>query len=115
MKYNFHVGDYVETINGFVGQIYRIRDDGYIWVTNKDIASCSYHIPEELKSFNRIGQYDFTKKDEGKIEPLKKSWTLTDDVDGKGEYHFDSREIIKKINELVEVINRLKEKVNEMA
>lgn len=115
MKYNFHVGDYVETINGFVGWIYRIRDDGYIWVTNKDIASCSYHIPEELKSFNRIGQYDFTKKDEGKIEPLKKSWTLTDDVDGKGEYHFDSREIIKKINELVEVINRLQEKVNEMA
>ena len=115
MKYNFHVGDYVETINGFVGWIYRIRDDGYIWVTNKDIASCSYHIPEELKSFNRIGQYDFTKKDEGEIEPLKKSWTLTDDVDGKGEYHFDSREIIKKINELVEVINRLKEKVNEMA
>lgn len=115
MKYEFHVGDYVETINGFVGWIYRIRDDGYIWVTNKDIASCSYHIPEELKSFNRIGQYDFTKKDEGKIEPLKKSWTLTDDVDGKGEYHFDSREIIKKINELVEVINRLKEKVNEMA
>lgn len=115
MKYNFHVGDYVETINGFVGWIYRIRDDGYIWVTNKDIASCSYHIPEELKSFNRISQYDFTKKDEGKIEPLKKSWTLTDDVDGKGEYHFDSREIIKKINELVEVINRLKEKVNEMA
>lgn len=115
MKYDFHVGDYVETINGFVGWIYRIRDDGYIWVTNKDIASCSYHIPEELKSFNRIGQYDFTKKDEGKIEPLKKSWTLTDDVDGKGEYHFDSREIIKKINELVEVINRLKEKVNEMA
>ena len=115
MKYNFHVGDYVETINGFVGWIYRIRDDGYIWVTNKDIASCSYHIPEELKSFNRIGQYDFTKKDEGKIEPLKKSWTLTDDVDGKGEYHFDSREIIKKINEHVEVINRLEEKVNEMA
>lgn len=115
MKYNFHVGDYVETIGGFVGWIYRIRDDGYIWVTNKDIASCSYHIPEELKSFNRIGQYDFTKKDEGKIEPLKKSWTLTDDVDGKGEYHFDSREIIEKINELVEVINRLKEKVNEMA
>ena len=115
MKYNFHVGDYVETINGFVGWIYRIRDDGYIWVTNKDIASCSYHIPEELKSFNRIGQYDFTKKDEGKIEPLKKSWTLTDDVDGKGEYHFDSREIIKKINELVEFINLLKEKVNEMA
>ena len=115
MKYNFHVGDYVETTGGFVGWIYRIRDDGYIWVTNKDVASCSYHIPEELKSFNRIGQYDFTKKDEGKIEPLKKSWTLTDDVDGKGEYHFDSREIIKKINELVEVINRLKEKVNEMA
>lgn len=62
MKYEFHVGDYVETIDGFVGWIYRTRDDGYIWVANKDVASCSYRMPEELKYFRRIGQYDFTKK-----------------------------------------------------
>lgn len=62
----------------------------------------------------QIGQYDFTKGDEGKIEPLVKSWIL-EDSDSKGEYHFDSREVIKKINELVEAVNRLEEKVNEMA
>ena len=102
MKYNFHVGDYVETINGFVGWIYRIRDDGYIWVTNKDIASCSYHIPEELKSFNRIGQYDFTKKDEGKIEPFKVNANLTE--------YASIFAMSEKINELVEAVNELRNK-----
>lgn len=57
----------------------------------------------------QIGQYDFTKKDECKIEPLVKSWIL-EDSDGKGEYHFDSREVIKKINELVEAVNELRGK-----
>lgn len=121
MKYNFHVGDYVETINGFVGWIYRIRDDGYIWVTNKDIASCSYHIPEELKSFNRIGQYDFTKKDEGKIEPLAEEYTKsfpiykTTTAGNDSEWrNIDIGAVSKKINEIVEAVNRLEEKVNEM-
>lgn len=106
MKYEFHVGDYVETIGGFVGWIYRTRDDGYIWVANKDVASCSYHIPEELKSFNRIGQYDFTKKDEGKIEPL---------IGKQANDYCDNELMWNKINELAEAVNRLEEKVNEMA
>lgn len=114
MKYEFHVGDYVETVGGFVGWVSRIRDDDYIWVTNKNIASCSYRMPEELEYFVRIGQYDFTKKDEDKIKPLVNSWIL-EDADSKGEYHFDSREVIEKINELVEVVNRLEKKANEMA
>lgn len=103
MKYEFHVGDYVETVGGFVGWICRIRDDGYIWVANKDIASYSYRMPEELKYFKRIGQYDFTKKDECKIEKLETRSYL------------EARKIIRKINELVEAVNRLEEKVNEMA
>lgn len=106
MKYEFHVGDYVETVGGWVGWICRTRDDGYIWVANKDVPSCSYRMPKELKYFKRIGQYDFTKNDEGKIEPLVKSWIL-EDADNKGEYHFDSREVIKKINELIEAVNRI--------
>lgn len=109
MKYKFHVGDYVETIDGLVGWIYRTRDDGYIWIVSKNAASYSFHMPEELKYFKRIGQYDFTKEDEGKIEPLVKSWVL-EDADDKGEYYFDSREVIKKINELVEVVNKLGDK-----
>lgn len=98
MKYEFHVGDYVETVGGFVGWIYRIRDDGYIWVANKDVSSCSYRMPEELKYFKRIGQYDFTKTN-NKIKPLPKEYN----------------DLYSKINELAEVVNRLEEKVNEMA
>ena len=117
MKYEFHVGDYVETKNdarGYVGDV-----DEMIWQCTQSsndymyAAGYTYHIPvEELNGcFNRIGQYDFTKKDEGKIEPLVKSWIL-EDIDSKGEYNFDSREVIKKINELIEAVNRLEEKVN---
>lgn len=100
MKYEFHVGDYVETIGGFVGWICRMKDDDYIWVGNKDIASCSYRILEQLRYFNRIGQYDFTKKDEGKIEPLACE-TASD---------YSNEKLRKKINELVEAINELRDK-----
>ena len=107
MKYEFHVGDYVETIGGFVGWIYRTRDDGHIWVANKDVSSFCYRIPEDLGYFKRIGQYDFTKKDEGKIEKI--------DVKKAGSV-FTRREtaiidtISNKINELVEAVNELKDK-----
>ena len=105
MKYEFHVGDYVETVGGWVGWICRTRDDGYIWVANKDVPSCSYRMPKELKYFKRIGQYDFIKNDEGKIEPLACE-TAND---------YSNEKLRKKINELVEAINQLEEKVNEMA
>ena len=101
MKYEFHVGDYVETIGGFVGWIYRMRDDGYIWVTNKNVASCSYRMPEELKYFRRIGQYDFTKKNQ--IEHLF--------YDGSPDW--DDNILINKINELVDAVNELREAKND--
>ena len=103
MKYEFHVGDYVETIGGFVGWVCQTREDGYIWVANKDIASCSYRIPEDLDYFKRIGQYDFAKKNDGEIEPLGEEYTKS----------FTLGVIGRKINELVEAVNRLEEKVNE--
>lgn len=105
MKYEFHVGDYVETVGGFIGWVYKVRDDGYIWVTNKDTTSfnsCNYRMPEELKYFKRIGQYDFTKKDAGKIKPLEYN----------GSPDWDDSLLLDKINELVEAVNRLEEKVN---
>ena len=105
MKYEFNVGDYVETVGGFIGWVYKVRDDGYICVTNKDITSCSYRMPEELKCFKRIGKYEFTKKDESKIESLTCE-TASD---------YSNEKLRKKINELVEAVNRLEEKVNEMA
>lgn len=42
---------------------------------NEGIISGPWSIPEEQYHFNRIGQYDFTKKDEGKIEPLSDNYT----------------------------------------
>lgn len=119
MKYEFHVGDYVETKTGTIGYVSEVPEQGNsFWTVTKlsecDIGDSCYTVNTpycifSLERFNRIGQYDFTKKDEGKIEPLVKSWTL-DDADGKGEYYFDSREVIKKINELIEAVNRLEEK-----
>lgn len=123
MKYEFHVGDYVETSGGHEGYILKYSCfsdefpvDWFFTVYHKEYGhSTVYEVRENCfpAFFNHIGQYDFTKEDEGKIKPLVKSWVL-EDADGKGEYHFDSREVIKKINELVEVVNRLEEKVNEM-
>ena len=117
MKYKFYVGDYVETKNGAKGYVKdpkslwwvcTVEANGYTPGLTYSIIGVSNNGMSEF--FNRIGQYDFTEKDEGKIEPLKKSWVLTDDVDDKGEYYFDSREVIKKINELVEAVNELRDK-----
>lgn len=124
MKYEFHVGDYVAcSINGKIDTGYVREYNGTIFSGihcfvfqwgNGSQSGWSGNIQELPHNFIRIGRYDFTKKDEGKIEPLVKSWIL-EDADDKGEYYFDSREIIKKINELVEVVNRLEEKANGMA
>lgn len=107
MKYEFHVGNYVETVDGFIGWVSYVDQNCITIKSNEGIISGPWSIPEEQYHFNRIGQYEFAKKDENKIEPLVKSWVL-EDVDGKGEYNFDSREVIKKVNELVDVVNELK-------
>lgn len=122
MKYEFHVGDYValsnkyDTIHGYVKEYMKPAFSGeHCFVFQWDDGTqtgWSGNIQELPHNFVRIGQYDFTKKDEDKIEPLVKSWIL-ENADNKGEYHFDSREVIKKINELVEAVNQLEEKVNE--
>ena len=125
MKYEFHVGDYVETKNdarGYVGDV-----DEMIWQCTQSsndymyAAGYTYHIPvEELNDcFNRIGQYDFTKKDEGKIEPLceeyikffpiYKTTTTGNDLEWCG---IDIGVVGKKINELVDAVNELRKKIN---
>ena len=122
MKYEFHVGDYVETKNDARGYVEDV--DELIWRCTQSstdyryVVGKPYFIPVEFDiCFNRIGQYDFTRKaedkDDDKIEPLVKSHLL-ETVDGEDECYFDSREVIEKINELVESVNRLEEKVNGM-
>ena len=118
MKYDFRVGDYVEDVTGRVGYIQSICQceqckargfyEPFVLYTdgNGDYIT-AYEYEKGFPGYKRIGQYDFTKKAEDKIEPLIKSWTL-EDVDSKGEYYLDSREIIKKINELVDAVNELR-------
>lgn len=111
MKYDFHVGDYVETLEEKVGYIERIQtltnDRTCLYITFRDNRTYPYDMnEEELKfRFKRIGQYDFTKKGKGKVEPLEYN----------GSPDWDDSLLLDKINELVEVVNRLEEKVNEMA
>ena len=121
MKYEFHVGDYVETKTGTIGYVSKAPKEGLsYWTpiklsyndTREELYSVgdSYCIPFPLfpvhNDFNRIGQYDFTEKNKNKIE-------FIDGVDTADPN--DSPYIIDKINELIEAVNRLEEKVNEMA
>lgn len=104
MDYEFHVGDYVETKDGFTGYITKvgvvnggcislsgiIGFDKDTWQFNDDI--------EKLKDyFSRIGQYDFTKED--RIEKLTPSGY---NINVSGD------DLIEKINELIDVVNELR-------
>ena len=104
MNYEFHVGDYVKTIGGFVGWISNIKDNNYIVITDENNNSCGYHLPRDDRYFLRIGAYDFTKKEKKKIEMIDGV-----DIDDPEDRCF----IIDKINELVDVVNFLLDKSTE--
>lgn len=108
MKYEFHVGDYVEMADGLVGWVCQVKDDDCICVADKYVTGY-YRIPEELRYFKRIGQYDFTKKDEGKIEPLD----YTERFIRNSPVDSTLISYMKKINELVKVVNDLGDKMDE--
>ena len=107
MNYEFHVGDYVETRAGKVGYIYYFRpnvlvfktQDGEQYEISTDVLDWCVH-PEN--AFNRIGSYDFTKKEKKKIKNLvKPQWSMP------------VEDLIDKINELVDAVNKLMDKENK--
>ena len=106
MNYEFHVGDYVETIGGFVGWISNIKDNNYIVITDENNNSCGYRLPQEDRYFVRIGAYDFTKKEKKKIEQLDYIVTTTDMI-------YQLSALQNKINELVDSVNLLLDKSTE--
>ena len=112
MNYEFHVGDYVKTIGGFVGWISNIKDNNYIVITDENNNSCGYRLPQEDGYFVRIGAYDFTKKEKKKIARLSEddSW-LTFRNTNKANVNLCY--IIKRINELVDAVNLLLDKSTE--
>ena len=124
MNYEFHVGDYVKTIGGFVGWISNIKDNNYIVITDENNNSCGYHLPQEEKYFVRIGAYDFTKKEKKKIEQLEKDLPVEGKCKDKKvmikQYLDDgyytlvyNDKMIDKINELVDAVNLLLDKSTE--
>lgn len=122
MKYEFHVGDYVETKEGAIGYITSVLIAGDAWW--KCVSDCNNYYQEGQEYgfmnnspdiyFNRIGQYDFTKKDNGKIKPLCEEYTKsfpvckTTTTNNDLEWHsIDISAVGKKIDELIEAVNRL--------
>ena len=102
MNYEFHVGDYVKTIGGFVGWISNIKGNNYIVITDENNNICGYYLPQDERYFVRIGAYDFTKKEKKKIENLvKPQWSMP------------VEDLIDKINELVDAVNLLLDKSTE--
>lgn len=97
MKYEFHVGDYVETKGGAIGYI---SNDKELWwrCANKadgyDVGFEYNLIGIEDGLYKRIGKYDFTKPENPKeIERLNNcNWNST----------------AAKINELVDAVNELR-------
>lgn len=117
MKYEFHVGDYVETKDGRVGYITQVAfsNEAKRWCSmrimrrqNDFIISFEGYEDSIPDKFNRIGQYDFTKKaedkDDDKIEPLDYTErTLRETSSGAILCAY-----MKKINELVDAVNELR-------
>ena len=108
MNYEFHVGDYVETAGGAKGYICDANKDWWRCTNADDEYSVGYvYRIVRLgrggihECYNRIGTYDFTKKEKKKIEMIDGV-----DIDDPEDRCF----IIDKINELVDAVNKLMDK-----
>lgn len=115
MKYEFHVGDYVETRANSFGYINSIDNDGPSWHcvydadgrrTGEEYYVAGIEGNELARDYNRIGQYDFTKPEQSKeIGTLK----MTDRDIRHNVPIGDSMLMLKnKINELVDAVNELR-------
>ena len=113
MKYEFHVGDYVETVGGAKGYICDANKDWWCCTNADDEYSVGYvYRIVRLGSggihecYKRIGTYDFTKKEKKKIEQLDYIVTETGTI-------YQLSALKNKINELVDAVNLLLDKSTE--
>lgn len=109
MKYEFHVGDYVETKGGAIGYI---SNDKELWwrCANKadgyDVGFEYNLIGIEYGFYKRIGKYDFTKPENSKeIERLKEFERENIWNKRSGGWLYAQQ---RKINELVDAVNELR-------
>lgn len=103
MKYEFHVGDYVETVEGDVGYVVMVdMGTGDVSMDIKlakdgaNVYRChAFTLDSVPYLFNRIGKYDFTKPEQPK------------EIERLPECCMDIPEL-RKINELVDAVNELR-------
>ena len=109
MNYEFHVGDYVETVGGAKGYICDANKDWW-YCTNADDEYSVGYVYRIVRlgrggiheCYKRIGTYDFAKKEKKKIENITKpQWSMP------------VEDLIDKINELVDSVNLLLDKSTE--
>ena len=141
MNYEFHVGDYVETVDGWIGyvdywKIYwsevchepALLLRGIAKKDGKELPMDFNFVCSDIpRHFNRIGKYTFwhfTKKEKKKIEKLiinKTMYQYTGDGTSNGGADYTAvydntkfqDKMIDKINELVDAVNKLMDKEDE--
>lgn len=109
-KYNIKVGDYVETWDGAIGVVESIANESFgceftfISNSNNYVKNVEYWFlndsTEIFKLFKRIGANDFNKKKD-KFQPISK---------------YNQNGIVTyadKLNELIDHINAIQERLNE--
>ena len=133
MNYEFHVGDYVETVDGWIGyvdywKIYwsEVCHDpalllrGIAKKDGKELPMDFNFVCSDIpRHFNRIGKYTFwhfTKKEKKKIEPISdcNKHIVANAI--KSDSHLVRTvidDIWNKINELVDAVNLLLDKSTE--
>ena len=112
MKYEFRVGDYVETKSGTIGFILDAQLDGLTYwrptkLSDADIRADNYSVGGSYcvfsyDRFKRIGRYDFTTQDA--IKPLD----YTERFIRCAPINDVNMIFMRKINELVNAVNELK-------
>lgn len=119
MNYEFHVGDYVETVDEWVGYIESIHDLLHgvtgLYVRFADDDCQCFEVTDKTISnnFARIGAYDFTKKEKKKIEPIGdcNKHIFANAIKSDNQLvRMVSDDILNKINELVDAVNLLMDK-----
>lgn len=123
MNYEFHVGDYVETAGGAKGYICDANKDWWRCTNADDEYSVGYvYRIVRLgrggihECYNRIGAYDFTKKEKKKIEPISdcNKHIFANAIKSDNQLvRVVGDDILNKINELVDAVNKLMDKEND--
>ena len=141
MNYEFHVGDYIETVDGWIGyvdywKIYwseachepALLLKGIAKKDGKELPMDFNFVCSDIpRHFNRIGKYTFghfTKKEKKKIENLIINKTVLqytgDGTSNTGADYtavYDNTKfqdkMIDKINELVDAVNKLMDKEDD--